>query len=127
MTTLGPSLTVIGEITSQEDMTVHGRVNGQITMEQGSLVVAPTGSAEANLHGSKITVHGKVAGDINASERLELTDTANVTGTITAPSLILREGAVFNGIIDMSTKKNKATAPSTPKLSVVEPQVAKAS
>ena len=110
-------------------MTVHGRVNGLITMQQGNLVIAPTGSAEANLRGIKITVHGKVAGDITASERLELTDTANVTGTITAPSLLLKEGAVFNGIIDMALTKPgaKAAAPTTPKLTIVEPNVAKAS
>ena len=121
MTTLGPSLTITGEITCQEDMTVHGRVNGQITMQQGSLVVAPTGSADANLQGIKITIHGKVSGDITATERLELTDTADVTGTITAPSLVLREGAVFNGLIDMAARK---VAKGAPKLAAVESKVA---
>ena len=109
MTTIGPSLTITGDVTSQEDMTVHGKVNGQITMQQGALVVAPTGSADANVQGSKITVHGKVAGDIAATEKVELTETANVTGTITAPSLVLQDGAIFNGIIDMSGKKAART------------------
>jgi cytoskeletal protein CcmA (bactofilin family) len=109
MTTIGPSLTITGDVTSQEDMTVHGKVNGQITMQQGALVVAPTGTAEANVQGSKITVHGKVAGDIAATEKVELTETANVTGTITAPSLVLQDGAMFNGIIDMSGKKAART------------------
>ena len=112
MTTIGPSLTITGDITSQEDMTVHGKVNGQITMQQGALVVAPTGTADANVQGSKITVHGKIAGDVAATERVELTGTANVTGTITTPSLVLQDGALFNGIIDMSGKK--AVKPSTP-------------
>ena len=104
-------------------MTVHGKVNGQITMTQGNLVVAPTGSADANLHGIRITIHGKVKGDIVASERLELTDTAIVAGTISAPSLVLQDGATFDGIIDMATKKKASAAP---KLAAVEP-VAKAS
>jgi cytoskeletal protein CcmA (bactofilin family) len=125
MTTLGPSLIITGEITCQEDMTVHGRVNGRITMAQGNLVVAPTGSAEANLQGPRITVHGKVTGDIVASERLELTDTAVVTGMINAASLIVRDGARFDGVIEMSAKKNVAT-PIAPKLALAEP-VAKAS
>ena len=124
MTTLGPSITIVGDVTCQEDMTVHGRVNGQITMQQGSLVVAPTGSADANLHGPRITIHGKAAGDIVASERVELTDTAVVTGTITATSLVLRDGAVFNGLIDTTTKKGSKTA--APTLTVVE-NAAKAS
>ena len=118
MTTLGPSLTITGDITSQEDMTVHGTVKGTITMQQGALVIAPSGKAEANVQGSIVTVHGTASGDLNATTKLELMDTAHVSGTITATSLVLRDGAVFNGIIDMSTKKG-AAKPAAPKL--VEP------
>jgi cytoskeletal protein CcmA (bactofilin family) len=101
MTNLGPSLTISGDVTSQEDMIVHGTVNGTIIMEQGALVVERTGTAAANVHGSTITVHGTASGELSASNRIELTETANVDGTITAPSLVLREGAVFNGSIDV--------------------------
>jgi cytoskeletal protein CcmA (bactofilin family) len=125
MTTLGPSLTVTGEITCHGDMTIHGKVKGQITMTQGNLVVAPTGSTEANVHGIRITVHGNVKGDIVASERLELTDTAVVTGMISTPSLVVRDGATFDGVIEMD-KKKKAAPPAAAKLSIVDP-VAKAS
>ena len=124
MTTLGPSLTVTGEITCQEDMTIHGKVNGQITMTQGNLVVAPTGSTEANLNGIRITVHGKVKGDIVASERLELTDTAVVNGMISAPSLVVRDGATFDGVIDMTGKK-KAAKPEAPKAEAFKPEASK--
>jgi cytoskeletal protein CcmA (bactofilin family) len=126
MTNLGPSLTINGDVTCQEDMTIHGTVKGTITMQQGTLVIAQTGIAEANVHGSIITVHGTVSGDLVASDKIELTDTATVTGTITAPSLLLREGAAFNGLVDMSMKKGSAIKPSAPKLTVVEP-AAKAS
>jgi len=123
MTTLGPSLTITGDVTCQEEMTIHGTVKGTITMQQGPLVIAPTGIVEANVQGSVITVHGKVAGDLTATDKIELTDTANVSGTITAPALLLREGAAFNGIIDMSMKKGGVVKPAAPKLSVVEPVV----
>src|SRR5678815_906640 len=84
---------------------VHGTVKGTIIMEKGALVIAPSGKAEAQVEGSVVTVHGTVSGDLSATEKLELTDTAHVSGTISAPSLLLREGAVFNGIVDMSNKK----------------------
>jgi cytoskeletal protein CcmA (bactofilin family) len=119
MTTLGPSVTVTGEITSQEDITVHGTIKGTLTMQQGALVIAPSGKADANVEGSTITVHGTVSGDLTASGKLELTDTAHVSGTINTPSLVLREGATFNGIVDMSTKKKSEK--SAPKLTAVEP------
>jgi cytoskeletal protein CcmA (bactofilin family) len=111
MTTLGPSLTVTGDITSQEDITVHGTVKGTITMQQGALVIAPQGKAEAAVDGSIITVQGTVSGDLSATSRLELTESAKVDGTIITPSLVLREGAVFNGMVDMAKKGAKADAP----------------
>jgi cytoskeletal protein CcmA (bactofilin family) len=111
MTTLGPSLTVTGDITSQEDIVVHGTVKGTITMRQGALVIAPQGTAEASVEGSMITVQGTVSGDLSASDKLELAETAKVSGTIMTPSLVLRDGAVFNGMVDMATQKAKAAAP----------------
>jgi cytoskeletal protein CcmA (bactofilin family) len=100
MTTIGPSLVITGELTSQEDVTVHGQVKGNIKMAQGALVLAPTGNVEANVHGTRVSVHGKLTGDLTA-ERVELTATANVTGTLTAPCVILQDGATFNGLVDM--------------------------
>ena len=121
MTTLGPSLTVTGDITSQEDITVHGTVKGTITMQQGVLVIAPQGKAEAAVEGSIITVQGTVSGDLSATSKLELTDGAKVDGTIITPALVLREGAVFNGMVDMATKKGATTKSDAPKVAVAEP------
>ena len=121
MTTLGPSLTVAGDITSQEDITVHGTVKGTITMQNGVLVIAPQGKAEAAVEGTTIMVQGTVSGDLCATGRLELTDSAKVHGTIITPSLVLREGAVFNGMVDMSAKKGAAANANVPKVAVAEP------
>lgn len=108
MTNIGPSLTITGDVTSHEDMTVHGTIKGSVNMQEGVLVVARTGTAEANVQGSNITVHGTVAGDLAASVRLELTETAKVDATVTAPSLMLREGAVLNGTVDVWAKNGSA-------------------
>jgi cytoskeletal protein CcmA (bactofilin family) len=101
MTTIGPSILITGEITSQEDITIHGRVKGHIRMQDGSLLVAPKGHVDADVLGARVTIHGRAAGDIAASERLELTATADVTGTLTARAIVLQDGAAFSGLIDM--------------------------
>lgn len=104
MTTIGTSLVITGEVTSKEDMTIHGQVKGQISMVGGTLLVAPTARLEADVNVSTVTVHGKISGSISASERVELTPTATVKGTLTAPAVILREGATFNGKIQVDRK-----------------------
>lgn len=119
MTTLGPSLVITGDITCQEDITVHGRVKGQITMTQGVLIIAPTGTVDASVQGGKITIHGNVQGDVVATERVELTESAHVEGTISSPSIALKEGATFNGMIDMATKKAAAKPAARPEAMAV--------
>jgi cytoskeletal protein CcmA (bactofilin family) len=67
-----------------------------------------------------------MAGNVLASDRIELTPTADVTGTITAPAVVLQDGATFNGIIDMERKPKTDKAPVKTGPTPVE-QVAKAS
>lgn len=108
MTTIGPSLNITGEVTSNEDITIHGRVKGQIKMNGGTLLVAPKSHVEANVQGPSVTVHGALVGDI-AAQRIELTPTAAVTGTLTGTTIVLQDGATFNGVIDMDRTKAKAS------------------
>jgi cytoskeletal protein CcmA (bactofilin family) len=110
MTTIGPSLIITGEITSREDITIHGRLKGQVRMEAGALLVAPTGNVDAHVHATRVTIHGTVAGDVAAAERIELTSTSDVTGTLTTSSLVLQDGATFNGVVDMDRSKGRKKA-----------------
>ena len=101
MTTIGPSLTITGEITSQEDITLQGGINGKITMEGGTLLVAPQGKVDADALGSRMTIQGTVTGTVTLDTRLELAPGANVRGTLSAPSVVLQDGATFNGTLAM--------------------------
>ena len=107
MTTIGASLIINGQVTSREDITIHGRVKGEISMEAGALLVAPTGNVDARVRAPRLTIHGTMAGDIAAAERVELTDTASVSGTLLSPAVVMKEGAFFNGAIavDRNSKK----------------------
>jgi cytoskeletal protein CcmA (bactofilin family) len=104
MTTIGPSFHIFGEITSNEDLTIHGRVNGLIRLRQGSLLVAPKAHVDAEIRGVRIIIHGNVAGNVSASERIELTPTSNVAGGLSANRVVVADGARFNGRIDMDQR-----------------------
>jgi len=108
MTTIGASLTITGEITSHEDVIIHGTLNGKISMQGGALLVAPTAHVQAEATGSRVTIHGSFSGDVTAAERVELTSTANVSGTVLAPAVILQDGAVFNGMMEVAGRKGRA-------------------
>jgi cytoskeletal protein CcmA (bactofilin family) len=107
MTTIGVSLVINGQVTSREDITIHGRVKGEISMEGGALLVAPTAKIDARVRATRLTIHGTISGDIAAAERVELTDTASVSGTLLSPAVVMRDGAFFTGAIAVERHSTK--------------------
>ena len=106
-TTIGASLFISGEVTSQEDITIHGRVKGQIRMQEGALLVAPTGNVDAEVEGARVAIQGRLAGNVAAAERIELAPTADVSGMLTTCAILMHEGATFNGLIDIDRQTSK--------------------
>lgn len=106
MTTIGPTLIIKGDVTSKEDITIHGTLIGTLQMDSGAVVVGPHGKVEAVAEGAKLTIHGEFTGDIKATERVELTNRANVEGNIVSPVVVLQDGAVFNGSIHVERRVN---------------------
>jgi cytoskeletal protein CcmA (bactofilin family) len=102
MTTIGESLSINGEVSSNEDVTIHGKVNGKIVMHAGALLVSKTGSVQAEAQVGQISIQGSYSGDLAASQRVEMVSTAKVTGTVVGPAIVMHDGAVFNGIIEVN-------------------------
>ena len=112
MTTIGPSLSITGEISSSEDVTVHGRLNGKITMHGGALNVSPTAQVQAEAQVGQITIQGTFSGDVAASQRVEMAHTAQVTGTVIGPSIVMQDGATFNGVMETNRGPKLVTSAS---------------
>ena len=104
VTTIGPTIVVSGELTSGEDITVQGRVNGHVTVRESVLMIAEQAQLTADVRGARVLVEGRLKGSIVASERIELTPTATVEGSLSANRVILAEGTQFNGRIDMDQR-----------------------
>jgi cytoskeletal protein CcmA (bactofilin family) len=95
---VGDILKFSGEVSFKSMLRIDGHFDGHVTSPDGTLIVsngAQITSAVINVAVAKI--NGVVEGDINASKELVLGRTASVTGNLTAPALIVEEGARFNG------------------------------
>ena len=95
----GRSIVVVGEVRSQTDLTLDGRVEGPVWCE-GALTIAPTASVNGKVVAHDITVFGRVVGQLAAVDTVDLRSNANVRGEIMTPHFILHEGAQFNGRVD---------------------------
>ena len=104
MTTIGRSLVITGDVTSDEDLTIEGQIRGSITVRGGTLTVAEHARLESDIRGVRVLVHGQIAGNVTGTERIELQASANVSGSLSANRIVIVEGARFNGGIDMGQR-----------------------
>jgi cytoskeletal protein CcmA (bactofilin family) len=104
VTTIGPSIVISGELTSGEDITIQGRVNGHLMVKDAELTIGEQARLRADVKGTRVMVRGQLKGSIVASERIELAPGAAVEGSLSANQVVLADGTTFNGSIDMDQR-----------------------
>jgi cytoskeletal protein CcmA (bactofilin family) len=109
---VGSGTAVTGEATFKAMMRVDGHLSGRITSTSGTLIVGANGKVDANIEVAVAMIHGTINGDIIATQRLELGRAAKVTGNVQTPSLVIEQGAIFEGtckMMQMSAERAKST------------------
>jgi len=109
---VGGGTMLTGEANFKAMMRVDGHLSGRVTSTSGTLIVGANGKVDANIEVAVAVIHGTINGDIIATQRLELGRAAKVNGNIQTPSLIIEQGAVFEGSCKMlqmtaNVEKNK--------------------
>ena len=85
-------------------MDVLGKIDGTILLKNNSVRVEDTAEVNADIFVNKIKIYGKVTGNIEAGERIIIPNGGSVIGDMTAPSIVLEDGAYFKGKITMTDK-----------------------
>ena len=98
---VGSGSVVTGEATFKAMMRIDGQLSGRISSSSGTLVIGANGRVDANIEVAVATIHGTVNGDVIATQRLELGRSAKVNGNIQTPSLVIEQGAIFEGSCKM--------------------------
>ncbi len=99
-TIIGESILINGNLNGDEDLTVRGRVEGTLTLTK-TLVVEQTGVVRAEVQVKNCVISGAVVGNVTATESVEITKAGRMVGDISAPRVIIVDGATFRGRIDM--------------------------
>ena len=99
-TVIGAGITIEGEITSDEDIVVHGTVRGKLTAKE-SVTIEHGAVIEADVAGGTLIVAGSITGNITSSDRVDLQTGAKVVGNVKAARITIADGAQFKGNVDM--------------------------
>ena len=113
--TIGPSISIKGDLSGEEDLIVEGRVEGTIDLKQNNLTVGTEGRVSASVRANTISVEGEVEGDLSGDEQVVVRRSGNVQGNINAPRVTLEDGCKFRGSIDMDLSARPKAAANHPK------------
>jgi cytoskeletal protein CcmA (bactofilin family) len=101
---IGKGVTIEGRIIAAQDLRIDGRVDGTIDVGQQELILGAGAELKADVTGRSILVGGAVTGNITATERIQIQATGSVAGDVKTPRLIVHDGGVLEGKVDVEGK-----------------------
>lgn len=108
-TPIGPSIHISGHIRGNQDLIVHGHIEGTINLGEGVLIVTSEGQIDADVSARVINVEGRAEGKLQATEQINVRRSARVRGGIAAPRISLDFGCSFSGSIDTNSAHESAS------------------
>lgn len=125
--TIGRSLVIKGEISGAEALYVDGRIEGKISLPNNRVTIGRNGIVQANIVAAEVVVMGKVNGNIECSDRIDIRSEGSVTGDVSTIRISVEDGAILKGGVEVRSggQKQQNQAPQA-KPSVTEPPKAMA-
>ena len=108
--TIGATMTIKGDLAGKEDVMVRGKLDGSVILNDNDIVIDESGQVEGSIIAKHVMIKGTVNGEIQGLEKVTVSSTGRVQGTISAPRLVLEDGGKFKGMIDMPLDGKAATA-----------------
>lgn len=94
---LSSDVEIKGSLKFSNDLVIDGHIEGEVTSDNGSLTVGENAYIKGEIKTQRVTIFGKVEGNVTVSERCEIKANSEVLGDIAATTLTMEEGAIFSG------------------------------
>ena len=103
---LGEDTVFSGTLSFNGVVRIDGKMDGEVNTDD-TLIVGENGVIEADINAGTVICRGKIKGTITASKRIEIHTNSEVVGNISAPALLVENGAIFDGSCDMTGNEGK--------------------
>ena len=95
-----------GLLSGPTELLIEGEVHGEIRVES-AVMIGTEGVVRGPISAQVVRVGGRVIGDVQAVDRVEVAPSGSLDGDISAPRVVIAEGAFFKGRIDMRSDRDK--------------------
>ena len=119
--TIGRSLVIKGELSGAESIFIDGRVEGTIHLPENRVTIGRNGNVAANINAKEVVIMGKVQGNVDAGDRLDIRCEGVLAGDVVTHRISVEEGAILKGGVEVrqSDKKDAKNEQTQPK--AIEP------
>lgn len=107
MTLISKSIAIKGEVSCEEDLYVEGEVEGTIDPKGYRLTIGPNGRVKANITARAVVVQGRLEGNVQASDRVDLKQSATMVGDIVPQRISIDEGVTLKGRVNVQKELPK--------------------
>lgn len=105
--TIGRSLVIKGEISGAESLYVDGKIEGTINLADNRVTVGRNGIVTANISAREVVIMGKVTGNVQCSDRLDIRSEGSLAGDVTTMRISVEDGAVLKGSVQVRNADQK--------------------
>ena len=106
--TIGKTLVIKGEVSGAEALFIDGRVEGSLSFPDNRVTIGRNGSVAANVNAKELVIMGKVEGNVECSDRLDIRSEGSLTGDVVTHRISVEEGAILKGGVEVRTPEKKA-------------------
>jgi cytoskeletal protein CcmA (bactofilin family) len=112
--TIGRSLVIKGEVTGAESLYIDGKIEGSINVSDHRVTIGRNGTVTANILAREVVIMGKVKGNIQCSDRLDIRSEGSLTGDVTTQRISVEDGAILKGSVQVRSAEAKPVAGAKP-------------
>jgi cytoskeletal protein CcmA (bactofilin family) len=105
--TIGRSLVIKGEVSGSESLYIDGRIEGSVNLADNRITIGRNGTVAANIIAREVVIMGKVQGNIQCSDRLDIRTEGGLTGDVVTPRISVEDGAMIKGSVQVRAAEGK--------------------
>ena len=108
---IGRSVVIKGEITGAEALFIDGRIEGTINFPDNRVTIGRNGNVAANITAKEVVIMGKVQGNVEAADRLDIRSEGVLSGDVITHRISVEEGAILKGGVEVRNPEKKDQKP----------------
>ncbi len=105
--TIGRTVVIKGEISGSESLYIDGRVEGSLSFSDHRVTVGRNGVVAANITAREVVIMGKVTGNIQCSDRVDIRTEGSLTGDVVSHRISVEDGALLRGSVQLTPSEQK--------------------